>query len=273
MTAKWIFIPIMAAAPAVAQVPRDLVAERTATTEWLATGKATPATIVALSPIGVGQRLRIGAADSDLPIPGFDPATVSFEGGKVFLEGKGGKLSLPPAQPVPYGAFLVEQDGPANRRMIAVYGPERRVVKPEWYPYAPKLQFTVSLDRSSAGTEGKNLLAFDGVETPATMIGTVSLSIEGQATVLKVYRFGSPDEDEPDIEIYFQDGTNDAGTYPAGRFVELRPVAGGTYQLDFNRARNPFCAYRTVYPCPIPWPGNLIKTRIVAGEKYVHAGP
>ena len=52
--------------------------------------------------------------------------------------------------------------------------------------------------------------------------------------------------------------TNGAGTYPAGRFVSLVPAGGGRYRLDFNRARNPFCAYSSAYACPAPWHGNTL---------------
>jgi len=38
--------------------------------------------------------------------------------------------------------------------------------------------------------------------------------------------------------------------------------------LDFNRARNPSCAYNTVFPCPAPWPGNALRRPIRAGERY-----
>ncbi len=47
----------------------------------------------------------------------------------------------------------------------------------------------------------------------------------------------------------------------------------GRYRLDFNRSRNPFCAYSTAYPCPVPWPGNRIPARIEAGERYAEPGP
>ena len=62
--------------------------------------------------------------------------------------------------------------------------------------------------------------------------------------------------------------TNGEGTYPAGRFVTLDPLADGRFRLDFNRARNPFCAYSSAYPCPVPWTGNRIEARIEAGEQY-----
>ena len=63
-----------------------------------------------------------------------------------------------------------------------------------------------------------------------------------------------------------------AGTYPAGRFVPLVPARGGRYRLDFNRARNPFCAYSSAYPCPAPWRGNTIPAPVEAGERYLGGG-
>lgn len=78
--------------------------------------------------------------------------------------------------------------------------------------------------------------------------------------------------EESELEIYFQDGTNGTSTYPAGRFVSLIPEGAGRYRLDFNRARNPFCAYSSAYPCPIPWRGNTISAPVEAGERYVGGG-
>jgi uncharacterized protein (DUF1684 family) len=78
--------------------------------------------------------------------------------------------------------------------------------------------------------------------------------------------------EESELEIFFRDETNGKGTYPAGRFVSLTPLADGQYRLDLNRARNPFCAYNSVYPCPAPWRGNTISAAVRAGERYVGGG-
>ena len=74
--------------------------------------------------------------------------------------------------------------------------------------------------------------------------------------------------EEWELEIYFRDATSGRGSYPAGRFVSLQPLGSGRYLLDFNRARNPFCAYSSVYPCPVPWAGNTITGPVAAGERY-----
>ena len=54
--------------------------------------------------------------------------------------------------------------------------------------------------------------------------------------------------------------------------MALAPAAAGRYRLDFNRARNPFCAYSSAYPCPAPWPGNTVPASVTAGERYDGGG-
>jgi hypothetical protein len=101
----------------------------------------------------------------------------------------------------------------------------------------------------------------------AAEAGTVGITAGGATTRLTVRRIPGED-DESDLEIYFRDLTNGRGSYPAGRFVSLTPLPDGRYRIDFNRARNPFCAYSSVYACPAPWPGNSLPAPVAAGERY-----
>jgi uncharacterized protein (DUF1684 family) len=80
---------------------------------------------------------------------------------------------------------------------------------------------------------------------------------------------GGANDDEAELQVFFRDSTNGNGSYPAGRFLTLDPAGAGRYRVDLNRARNPFCAYNTVFPCPPPWPGNTLPVSINAGEKYL----
>jgi len=112
------------------------------------------------------------------------------------------------------------------------------------------------------------MLALDGIEVEGTIVGTVTVPLGEGGTSLEVRHVPDPGTEESALEIYFRDETNSSGSYPAGRFVALEPVVGDRYRLDFNRARNPFCAYSTIYPCPVPWRGNSIATKVEAGEKY-----
>lgn len=158
--------------------------------------------------------------------------------------------------------------GPAGRSVVVAYDQTApRYHPPAYFPYQPAWRFTVKL--VPAPRPGSvRILAPDGVESEATEAGTVSIPFKTGAVALRVLRLPAPDGEESELEIYYRDGTNDRGSYPAGRFVSLVPGPDGGYILDFNRSRNPFCAYSTVYPCPAPWRGNSIPTAVTAGEQY-----
>jgi hypothetical protein len=44
----------------------------------------------------------------------------------------------------------------------------------------------------------------------------------------------------------------DGGGERARRYVEAEGLGGDRYELDFNRAYNPFCAYNDGWRCPLP---------------------
>jgi uncharacterized protein (DUF1684 family) len=67
--------------------------------------------------------------------------------------------------------------------------------------------------------------------------------------------------------VPFADLTTGIDTYAAGRYLDIRPVSTGLYNIDFNRAYNPYCAYNEEYDCPYPPPSNRLSVAIQAGEK------
>lgn len=67
--------------------------------------------------------------------------------------------------------------------------------------------------------------------------------------------------------VPFSDLTSGTETYAAGRYLDLDPTSTGLYEIDFNRAYNPYCAYNDSYDCPFPPPSNRLKTPIRAGER------
>ena len=72
-----------------------------------------------------------------------------------------------------------------------------------------------------------------------------------------------------DIFVPFTDFTSGDETYAGGRYIDLRTtdISSNTILLDFNKAYNPYCAFRAGYNCPIPPKENDLKTEIKAGEK------
>jgi uncharacterized protein (DUF1684 family) len=60
------------------------------------------------------------------------------------------------------------------------------------------------------------LLAPEGSDVEADEAGTVTVNRFGTPVSLRVRRFPGASEDESELEIYFRDGTNGQGSYPAG---------------------------------------------------------
>ncbi|MEK6751189.1 MAG: DUF1684 domain-containing protein [Chloroflexota bacterium] len=87
------------------------------------------------------------------------------------------------------------------------------------------------------------------------------------------------DGDEVELTIYqsqhgfflpFVDSLAGKETYPAGRYLEPEPLAGGRFLVDFNIAYNPYCAYNEMWSCPITPAENRLKAEIRAGERLFH---
>lgn len=247
------------------QAPPQLTAERRAFSEWLAEAPNSPTSIVARSPVGAG--LSIGPDSADLPLPGLSGRVAETNGRVVFTDSSGGH-TVPRSGTIRIGSYLLGASGPTGRTVLLVYGPSHRSTRASWYPYDSVFVFTVALKRPAVPRRRLRLDA-DATEVEALEVGTVTIPLGVSGTTLTVYEMGGADDpEESELTVYFQDRTNGHGSYPAGRFIDLVPVAGGRYRLDFNRARNPYCAYSTIYPCPAPWPGNLIDAPVSAGEQY-----
>jgi hypothetical protein len=249
-------------------IPRDLAEERAAFSHWLMTNPVSPRSALARREIGAG--ILIGPDSGDIPLSGVAPQRLAERDGRVVLRGPEGERILPRGRPTALGTYTLVADGDPTRAVLTVFE-DRGGRGAAFYPYDPTLVFEGTLAPPAQATR-QRVLGVDGVETDAVEAGTVSVPIGGSKVRLRVLRVLTPGTDESELTIYFRDGTNSVGTYPAGRFVELVPLSGGRYRLDFNRARNPYCAYNSVYPCPAPWRGNTIPAPVRAGELYPGGG-
>ena len=251
------------ARPLSAQSP-DLLQERRDFAAWLESAPDSPLAAIAQQPIG--RELRIGPKDSDLPLPGVAEFRLAETNGRVTLKGPGGIRQVPRWRPLRLGEYTLSAGGVAGRMVVTVFGRVGRPLVVAHYPEDRSLMFIGPLiPPDSRGTV--RLLGLDGIEVEATEAGSVVVPVGSRPTRLRVRRL-PVGEDEYDLEIFFRDSTNAAGTYPAGRFVSLLPAGDGRYRLDFNRARNPFCAYSSAFPCPAPWQGNELPAPVRAGERY-----
>lgn len=241
-----------------------LLTERRDFAAFLRTGATSP--YAALAHQSIGDGLSLGPATADIPVEGLAEHRVRKAGRIVQLRlPDGTSRPLLRGRPVPLARGSLVVRGTAERPVVTLYGtPSSPVPPPAWYPPDPRARLTVQLNPADAG-QSLTLLDSDGVDAAAVEVGTVALPT---GETLRVRRIALDRADESELEIFFRDETNGRSTYPAGRFVTLQPQRDGSFVLDFNRARNPSCAYNTVFPCPAPWPGNTLRRAMTAGEKY-----
>jgi uncharacterized protein len=96
--------------------------------------------------------------------------------------------------------------------------------------------------------------------------GALTFKIGESPLRLVVYK-SAEDPYARSLFVPFSDGTSGLETYAAGRYLDLEEQGGDNYELDFNLAYNPYCAYSEEYTCPIPPAENKLPVRILAGEK------
>jgi uncharacterized protein (DUF1684 family) len=98
------------------------------------------------------------------------------------------------------------------------------------------------------------------------VVGTLEFVLKGEPRKL----IASVDANAPNVDhvtVMFSDLTNGTETYPGGRYIDLARNPQGIYELDFNRAYNPYCYYNESYSCPYPPPENRLTIPIRAGER------
>ena len=103
------------------------------------------------------------------------------------------------------------------------------------------------------------------------IVGTMEFVLKGQPLKLTA----SVDAAATNLDhltVMFSDLTSGPETYPGGRYIEFDRNGSGIYELDFNRAFNPYCYYNESYECPFPPPENRLKIPIRVGERLKSEG-
>ena len=136
-----------------------------------------------------------------------------------------------------------------------------------YYPVRPELRFEyLSLSPVADGLETEiHVQTSDGAVRHGERVGTFEFTVQGVGYQLVAMRLVDTQGDE--LFVPFRDATNGEQTYEAGRYLDLAPQEDGTYDLDFNLAYAPFCAYSPKYSCPLPPAENWLTARIEAGER------
>ena len=126
----------------------------------------------------------------------------------------------------------------------------------------PRFHFEAVLARSSG--EHEEIQTSDGRVQHLARAGDLRFVLDGREIALAAYEQGD------ELFIPFRDATSGDETYGAGRYVEAHPLGGDRYDLDFNAAYNPYCAYNDDWSCPLPPRANWLDVAIRAGERTFH---
>jgi len=132
----------------------------------------------------------------------------------------------------------------------------------KYYPENPAFRFEVPLARVSE--ESFEFETSTGEKKIYKKIGKLGFEAGGEPAELTLYQ-----ADGGSYFLPFRDATSGKETYGAGRYVEV-VKKDGRFELDFNYAYNPYCAYSEKYSCPLPPAENWLKVPIGAGERNFH---
>ena len=94
-----------------------------------------------------------------------------------------------------------------------------------------------------------------------TRYGRFTFTVDGDPAELTIL------ENENGYFLPFADSLAGTETYGAGRYIEPSRLADGRFEVDFNDAYNPYCAYNETWSCPLTPPENRLKVPVSAGEK------
>lgn len=129
-----------------------------------------------------------------------------------------------------------------------------------YYDYNPALQLTVKIE-PFADAKLVPIQTTTGDVRQYKRFGRFSFTVDGQEAELTLY------EADYGFFLPFVDAGANTETYPAGRYLEPEYLGDNHFEIDFNQAYNPYCAYNEGWSCPITPAENRVKVSIRAGEK------
>jgi hypothetical protein len=134
----------------------------------------------------------------------------------------------------------------------------------QYFPPDEKLRISATLERLPDPKEAFLRTNRDG-QAAMRWIGDLKFSIAGRALRLRVYHAG--EGVGTSVFVPFRDSTSGRESYGPGRYLTLELNESDEYELDFNRAFNPYCAYTDAFECGFAPAENDLPVPVRAGEK------
>jgi uncharacterized protein (DUF1684 family) len=132
--------------------------------------------------------------------------------------------------------------------------------------YAPDLNYIVPAELSvSANRPVLEMPTSTGTLRRMERVGVLKFVLQGKQLTLAA--FVEEGQALESLFVPFADMTTGTETYAAGRYLDITPTPTGLYEINFNKAYNPSCAYSEKYECPYPPASNRLMVAIRAGEK------
>lgn len=179
-----------------------------------------------------------------------------------------GCSSKPPDQPKDYASTIAADRAAKDAAFAASDDPiptarHKDLLPLAYFPIDPAYNVPGVLKRVDDKTVFE-IPTSTGTNRQMRRVGSLEFTLK--ATPLKLTVFVEV-ADPNHLFIAFNDLTSGTETYPAGRYLDLPPNGTDIYEVDFNRAYNPYCYYNQSYECPYPPPENRLKIPIRAGER------
>jgi uncharacterized protein len=134
----------------------------------------------------------------------------------------------------------------------------------KYFPADERLRVRATLERLPEPKEAFLRTNRDG-QAAMRWVGELLFAIGSRKLRLRVYHAG--EGVGTSVFVPFRDGTSGQESYGPGRYLTLELNETDDYELDFNRAFNPYCAYTDAYECGFPPAENDLPVPIRAGEK------
>jgi uncharacterized protein (DUF1684 family) len=132
--------------------------------------------------------------------------------------------------------------------------------------YAPDLRYIVPASLSlSPNRPVLEMPTSTGTLRRMERVGVLEFTLQGKQLTLAA--FVEEGQALESLFVPFADMTTGTETYAAGRYLDISPTPTGLYEINFNNAYNPSCAYNEKYECPYPPASNRLAVAVRAGEK------
>ena len=128
-----------------------------------------------------------------------------------------------------------------------------------YFPENQALRFTVAVERFPEA-ETIQMQTSTGDVQAYERFGRFAFRVDDREAALTIYR------NQHGTFLPFVDSLAGRETYGAGRYLVPDELPDGRFEVDFNLAYNPYCAYNDNWSCPITPAENRLKVPIRAGE-------